>query len=347
MVGEKQNITVIDGAQGEGGGQILRSSLTLAMCLGRPVRIENIRAGRKKPGLLRQHLTCLRAAQAICDAEVTGDEMGASCVTFRPGKVQSGEYRFAIGSAGSTALVFQTLLLPLLLADGVSELHLEGGTHNGMSPSYDFIAQCFLPVLAKMGARVEVELERYGFYPAGGGAWRARVHPVESLAPLALLDTGRVLSQTAVATSARIPGHVTARELEWVQKKCLWPEASLQQRLVDSVGPGNILSLRVEMEPVTEIFEVVGEKSLSAERVAGRAIQALQQYLSAGVPVAEHLADQLILPLLLGSGGRFNTLKPSSHLLTNIDVIRVWTGVDVQVEPIAGGHWQVVVPGLA
>jgi RNA 3'-terminal phosphate cyclase len=214
MSTEVKDITVIDGSQGEGGGQIFRTSLTLAMCLGKSVRIENIRAGRNRPGLLRQHLVCLRSAQEVCDAEVTGAELGSSSVSFVPGAVKAGEYRFAIGSAGSTALVFQTVLLPLLLADGVTE-----------------------------------------------------------------------------------------RELSQVQKKCLWPEASPRQRLVKSAGPGNVMSLRVDMENVTEVFESVGERNVSAERVAGRAIRDLKCYLVAGVPVGEHLADQVVLPMALGGGG--------------------------------------------
>ena len=341
---------VVDGALGEGGGQIFRTALTIAMCQERPIRIENIRSGRKKPGLLRQHLACLRAAQQICSAEVTGAELGSSAVTFAPKVVQSGEYRFAIGSAGSTTLLFQTVLLPLLLADGVSELYLEGGTHNGMAPSFDFIERCFLPVINKMGCRVEVSLEKYGFYPAGGGAWRARIYPLQkgnqrgdSMASLSMLDGGELLSQSAIATSARIPKHVTERELEQIHRKCYWPRVDLHQNLVSSVGPGNILSLRLERDKLTEIFETVGELNVTAERVAGRVICKMKRYLKAGVTVGEYLADQLILPMVLGSGGCFNTLQPSQHLITNIDVIKQLIDTDVQLTKIAEDHWTVLV----
>ena len=334
---------VIDGSQGEGGGQIFRTSLTLAVCLSQPVRIENIRAGRNKSGMLRQHLTCLRAAQAICDAEVAGDELGSMEVTFKPGTVKAGEYRFAVGSAGSTSLVFQTVLLPLLFADTTSEIYLEGGTHNGYAPSYDFIEACFLPVIARMGYKAEVELDRYGFYPAGGGAWEVRIHPMQGVAKLDLTERGDVLSQLAIATSSKIPEHITERELAQVQKKCLWSGDQLQQRIVDSVGPGNIISLRVESEHVTEIVEVVGEKQLSAERVAGRAINAIKTYLDADVPVGEHLADQLLLPMVLAKGGQFKTLSPSQHFLTNVEVIKQLMGVDVRVEQESEHVWHVSV----
>lgn len=334
---------VIDGSQGEGGGQIFRTSLTLAMCLGKTVRFENIRAGRGKPGLLRQHLTCLRAAQAICKADIAGDELGSMEVTFKPGMVAAGKYRFAVGSAGSTSLVLQTVLLPLLFANAASEVYLEGGTHNGYAPSYDFIEACFLPVIARMGYRVETELDRYGFYPAGGGAWRVLIYPMEAATKFDLTARGEVLSQLAVATSSHIPEHITERELAQVQKKCLWSGDQLQQRIVDSAGPGNMVSLRVKSEHVTEVVEVVGEKQLSAERVAGRAIKAMKTYLDAGVPVGEYLADQLLLPMVLAKGGQFKTLSLSQHFLTNIEVIKQLMDVDIKVEQEGDHIWLVSV----
>ncbi|WP_444915047.1 RNA 3'-terminal phosphate cyclase [Microbulbifer sp. TRSA007] len=333
----------IDGAQGEGGGQILRTSLTLSVCLGVPVRIKNIRAGRIKPGLLRQHLACLRAAKAISHAEVSGEQLGASEITFAPGKVRPGKYHFPIGSAGSTSLVFQTVLLPLLLADSVSELCLEGGTHNKKAPSFDFIAQAYLPLLARMGAGVEVALDDYGFYPAGGGLWRTRIQPLSQWSKLELTERGELLDREAVATFAHIPAHVAQRELAQVRKKCEWRSERLHQRQVKSQGPGNVLSLRLQSQQVTEVFEAMGQQGVSAERVADRAIRQMQRYMHAGVPVGEHLADQLILPLVLGAGGSFTTLKPSLHLLTNIEVVRQITGVTIDVNQVGEDQWRVVV----
>ena len=349
-------MVVIDGSQGEGGGQIFRTTLSLAMCLGISVNIINIRAGRKKPGLLRQHLTCLKAAKAVCNATVTGDELGGTAVTFLPGDVTSGEYHFSIGSAGSTTLVFQTLVMPLLLADGISELTLEGGTHNGMSPSYDFIRQCFIPMLERMGCRLTTEIERIGFYPAGGGLWRVRIHPIgtsaDVIAPLKLLDPGRLIQCRASAMSDKIPEHVTERELEYIRKKLTdlcsdrCSDLTLQQKLIPSVGPGNIVSLLTEMDNVTEVFECVGERNISAERVAGRVVRDCKRYLTSGVPVGEHLADQLLLPMVLGQGGSFRTLKPSQHLLTNIAVIKQMTGVEIKLTEMNQDCWQVDVPEI-
>ncbi len=343
---------VIDGSQGEGGGQIFRTTLSLAMCLRIPVKIINIRAGRKKPGLLRQHLTCLKAAKEVCNATVTGDELGGASVTFLPGNVQSGEYHFSIGSAGSTTLVFQTLVMPLLLAEGVSELTLEGGTHNGMSPSYDFIRQCFIPMLERMGCRLTTEIERIGFYPAGGGQWRVRIHPiarhVDVIAPLKLLAPGKLIQCRVSAMSDKIPEHVTERELKYIKKKLtgLCSDLTLQQKLISSLGPGNVVSLLAEMEHITEVFECVGERNISAERVAGRVVGDCKRYLESGATVGEHLADQLLLPMILGQGGSFCTLEPSQHLLTNIAVIKQLVGAEIKLTEMNKDCWQVDVPEI-
>src|SRR5579883_279586 len=175
---------VINGASGEGGGQILRTSLGLSLATGQPFRIEQIRANRKSPGLLRQHLTAVRAAAAVGQAEVTGDELGSSALTFVPGEVQPGEYTFAIGTAGSTTLVLQTVLPALMTAKAPSRLVLEGGTHNTHSPPNDFLIKTFLPVVNRMGVKVTTRLERYGFFPAGGGRWICDIEPAQSLTPL-------------------------------------------------------------------------------------------------------------------------------------------------------------------
>lgn len=337
----------IDGSQGEGGGQIFRTALTLSMCLGKPVCIRNIRAGRRNPGLLRQHLTCLRAAQSICHAHVVGDQLGSMEVMFKPGTVQAGKYQFSVGTAGSTSLVFQTVYLPLFFAEGASELYLEGGTHNGLSPSFDFIESCFMPAIVPMGYTFSAQLEGFGFYPAGGGSWKAQVlsaqESVQKLKPLQLLHRGKVHCYSAVATSAKLPHHVTERELNHIQKKLLWPSEVLEQRLINSVGPGNIVSLRVNSEHVTEVVEVVGEKGMSAERVATKAIVSITKYLNMDVPVGEYLADQLLLPMVLGKGGEFKTGTPSMHLLSNANVIKQFMHVNINIVQEDQYTWRVCV----
>ncbi len=335
------SIVDIDGAQGEGGGQIFRTALTLSMCHGIPVRIVNIRQGRAKPGLLRQHLTCLRAAAEICDAAVSGDQLGSAEVLFIPSRVKAGCYHFSVGSAGSTTLVFQTILMPLLMAGAVSEVTFEGGTHNGMSPSFDYLQDCFIPILRQLGCQLELDLQQYGFYPRGGGLWRARVHPVGVMNPLSLVQAGEILERRAVAISAGLPANVTERELRRVGAVSGWSQEDLQQRLVESIGPGNLMALRIQRPQVAAMFEAVGERRVSAERVAHRALSAMERYLKADVPVEEHLADQLILPMVLGYGGCFVTSAPTLHLLTNIAVVDQFLGVKVALEQLDELRWQV------
>lgn len=332
---------IIDGSQGEGGGQIFRTSLTLALCLGEPVTITNIRAGRKKPGLLRQHLACLNAAQAISDADVQGAALGSSEVVFKPGRVRSGNYHFAVGSAGSTTLVFQTVYLPLCFAGANSEVVFEGGTHNGMAPSFDFIQKSFLPELHKMGLDIDLNLDRYGFYPAGGGAWRAYIQPSAAIGAYHNIQRGELRAITAVATSACIPAHVVERELNRVATVLSLGPEQLRKQLVASVGPGNILSLYAESTASCELVERVGERGISAEAIADKAVAALMRYLTVDAAVGDHLADQLLLPMALGAGGCFTTLKPSLHTQTNAAVIQALTGVKIAIEPLNLGRWQI------
>ena len=328
---------VIDGSYGEGGGQIFRTTISLAMCLGLAVRIENIRAGRRKPGLLRQHLTALRAAQQVCRAEVSGAELGSMTVTFAPGAIEAGHYECAIGSAGSTTLVFQTLVPALQVANAPSTVRFEGGTHNGSAPSVDFLQLAFLPLLARLGLNVSIDFRRHGFYPAGGGLWQCRIEPCAKLGRLELPERGEAISVEAVVSCAQIPGHVAERQLARVQKKLRWSAEQLQRRSVESVGPGNIVSLRLGYEHVVEVFEAMGAPGLPAERVAGRALSALRSYQSKEAAVGEFLCDQLLLPLALGEGGAFTTGELSEHARTNMHVIESMLGRSFRVTEAGQG----------
>jgi RNA 3'-terminal phosphate cyclase (ATP) len=215
------NMTMIelDGSIGEGGGQILRTALSLSMVTGIPFRIDRIRAKRSKPGLLRQHLTSVNAATEICGAHIEGAVLGSTSLTFTPGTVKAGEYKFAIGSAGSCTLVFQTVLPALMLTNGVSRVTLEGGTHNQMAPPFHFIEHAFLPQLERMGVMIDARLERFGFYPAGGGSFTANITPVSqgmTLAPINIESRGLLMDGFAESFFAGVPVHVAERELATV-----------------------------------------------------------------------------------------------------------------------------------
>lgn len=334
----------LDGSIGEGGGQILRTALALSMVTGQPFRIENIRAGREKPGLLRQHLTAVNAAAAICGATVDGAAISSRELIFTPGKVKAGEYAFSIGSAGSTTLVLQTVLPALLTADGPSSLTLEGGTHNPHAPPIDFLERAFLPLINRKGPTVHVALERAGFYPAGGGRVVVKVEPAAKLSPLHLPERGEIRRRLAKAVVAALPGEIAKRELEKVEKKLGWTGEQLQIRqLPKEWGPGNLLTLEIESEFVTEVFTGFGMKEVTAESVAEQAVQQVRRYLTAGVPVGENLADQLLLPLALAGSGSFLTHSPTRHTKTNLDVIAKFLSARIILSEVGRDAWRVEV----
>ena len=323
----------LDGSAGEGGGQIVRSALALSLVTGTPFRISKIRAGRAKPGLLRQHLAGVRAAMEIGGADAGDPQLGATELEFRPGRVTPGKYRFAVASAGSACLVAQTVLPPLLVASGPSELVIEGGTHNTSAPPWDYLARVFFPLVTRMGPRVRTELLRHGFYPAGGGQIRIEIEPARALAPLSLLERGAIVRRSARALVAHLPPGVGERELAVVRRKLSGFEDCCEVvNVTDSAGPGNALLIELESERVTEIFTAFGERGLRAEAVAELAVGEAREYLSADVPVGPHLADQLLLPLALAGGGEFRTGPLTLHARTNLDVLQRFLSVRAEVQ---------------
>ncbi|MES2264958.1 MAG: RNA 3'-terminal phosphate cyclase [Pseudomonadota bacterium] len=323
----------LDGAAGEGGGQVLRTALSLSMITGQAFRIRNIRAGRAKPGLMRQHLVAVTAAAEVCGAQVDGAAPGSQALAFVPGKLRGGAYRFAIGTAGSCTLVLQTLLPALLYADAPSVVLVSGGTHNPMAPPAQFLQFSYGRALAALGAEIGIELLRYGFYPAGGGEVRATVQPCAQLRRIELMSPGERRSEYAESFVAAVPPGVARRELEGVGIAMGWGEQQLHcHRLPDEQGPGNVLLLTLEREHVTQIFSAFGEKSVRAEAVAKQAVREARSYIASGAAVGEHLADQLLLPMALAGGGRFTVDRVSQHALTNADVIMRFLPVAIRFD---------------
>jgi RNA 3'-terminal phosphate cyclase (ATP) len=325
---------VIDGSQGEGGGQILRTSLSLSMITGTPFRIEKIRAGRRKPGLLRQHLTCVTAATAISGATVTGAELGSAVLTFEPGPIKGDTYDFAIGSAGATTLVFQTVLPALLRAADASRVTLSGGTHNPFAPTFDYVVRAYLPLLARMGATVEATLHKPGYYPAGGGKWHAVIQPCAHLQPLVLEETGKLVTRRIIADVANVPFDVAERECAVSQHLLGWPPETAQPRSVRADGNGNVLTVELGFANLTELFVGFGERNLAAEEVATRTVQQVRAYQLARAPVGPHLCDQLLLPLGLAGAGHFITGQPTEHTRTNIAVIEKFLSVEFTLDEL-------------
>ena len=336
---------VLDGAEGEGGGQILRSALSLSLVTGRPFRVENIRAGRARPGLLRQHLTAVHAAAEVGAARVEGAELGARALSFAPTTLRGGVYAFRVGTAGSATLVCQTVLPALLRAKEASVVTFEGGTHNPMAPSLDFIDRVFLPPLRRMGADVAVSPERHGFYPAGGGRFSMRVTP-SALTPVALTARGAVTSVSVTARVAGLAYAIAEREVASARERLDRPCTGRAEKLSRAEGPGNVALVEVQCEHATELFTLCGERGVSAEEVGRRVADEALAWIAADVPVGEHLADQLLLPMALAGGGRFVTVDPTPHTVTNARVIERFLPVSVTLEALGQGRWELRVRAL-
>uniref|UniRef100_UPI0035CA2C03 RNA 3'-terminal phosphate cyclase n=1 Tax=uncultured Sphingomonas sp. TaxID=158754 RepID=UPI0035CA2C03 len=317
---------IIDGSEGEGGGQVVRNACALSLVTGQPFRIINARGKREKPGLMRQHVTAVEAACAVGGATCEGLSVGSSELTFRPGKVTPGEYRFAVGTAGSTGLVLQTVLMPLVLANAPSRLVLEGGTHNMLAPPFDFIAKSFLPVINRMGPNVTARLVRHGFYPRGGGRIEIDIAPAP-LTAISCVDRGALIGRSATALFAGLPLDVAEREIKTARGLLDWPEDAFSIReLPEEQGPGNIVLLEAVYEHVTEVVSGFGKLGVSAEHVAKTAAARMAGYLASDAFAGPYLADQLLLPFALAGGGSFTTVKPSQHSLTARVIIEAFLG---------------------
>lgn len=317
---------------------MVRNACALSLVTGQPFRITNIRGKRSKPGLMRQHVTAVEAAAAIGDAEVEGIQVGSSDMTFRPNAIRAGSYRFAVGTAGSTGLVLQTVLMPLLLADGPSRLVLEGGTHNKLAPPFDFIERCFLPIINRMGPRVSARLVRHGFYPRGGGRIEVEIEPAP-LTPIDCIERGALLAVSAQAAYCGLPDEIPQRMLERARKDLPdWADEDFAiRKLPDDQGPGVILMLEARYDHATEIVSGFGQLGVPAERLGKTAAARMRGYLESEAFAGPYLADQLILPFVLAGGWAFSTVKPSQHLLTAIDIAQRFTGKSSKLEQQGDG----------
>lgn len=341
---------IIDGRQGEGGGQILRSALSLSAITGKPFRIEGLRGGRQKPGLLRQHLTALRAAAKICGAKVEGAELGSTEVAFKPGHIRAGDYEFSIGTAGATTLVAQTVLPILVHASAASRVKIKGGTHNRWAPTFDFLQHAFMPQFRKMGGQASLSLEAYGFYPAGGGAIELDVQPTDESSPLKLESRGGRLEERIEIVISNLKRSIAERELNKLLKTRNLPSEQGEIVYAESPGPGNVVTSFVKHENVTEVFVGLGEYGVRAETVAKRLADEVQRFSTAydslnsfQPAVGEYLADQLLMPMALFKGGVFTTTDITEHFRTNAEIIKRFVSVQIKPTQVGRKCWKVVV----
>lgn len=326
---------VLDGAMGEGGGQILRSALALSVVTGRPVTIRNIRAGRSKPGLRAQHRQCVLAAARISHGDCQGAEVGSGALTFCPGRVAAGSYRFEIGTAGSTSLVLHTLALPLSQAPGPSDVRITGGTHVPSSPTFDFLRLCWVRWMQAIGMAVTVELVRAGYYPPGGGEIRATVAGSSRLHALDCTERGNLRRVHGISVVSRLARSIADRQRRTACDELagLGVPVDVDVAEVDAPSPGTAVVLCAEFEHGWASFSSLGKRGKPAERVARDACATLTAHVRARGAVDPQSADQLVLPLALADGvSRYSTTEVTPHLLTNVEVIRAMLDTPIRVD---------------
>jgi RNA 3'-terminal phosphate cyclase (ATP) len=338
----------IDGSFGEGGGQILRTSLALSSVLGKPIEITNIRKARKKPGLRPQHLTAVMAAASIARAEVRGAELSSTALQFRPDRTSGGTYHFDVsekkGSAGSVNLVLQTILLPLCFAVQASLVTVKGGTHVPWSPSYHYLSSIVAPLLFRLGVKAEFSIASWGWYPIGGGHVSARITPARELRPLTIIERGKLLRVTGISAVSNLPNHIAARQrdraLAILSRQDI--DASIEIQTAPSPGKGSFLFLTAEFEHLPAGFGSLGAIGKRAEEVADEACKELLSHLSANGALDPHLADQIVPWFAFCRGkSEFTTSRVTRHLLTNLWVVRQFLDIDVRVEGSEGEEGRV------
>jgi len=342
----------IDGSEGEGGGQILRSSLAMSAVLGKPIKVKNIRAGRREPGLQAQHLTCVRALSNITNAETIGASLGSQELTFIPRDLRSGTYSFDVSevraSAGSVSLVLQAILLPLAYAREVSIVSISGGTHVQWSPTANYLQKVYLPTAAMMGLKSNINLKRWGWYPRGGGEIIAEIHPTK-LSGIDLTERGSLKNIMGISAVANLPIAIAQRQRDRALAILRSEKFGANIELVNapSYGQGTVVFIFAEYEKSFAGFESLGAKGKMAEKVAEEACDDFIKFTHSDAAIDKHLADQLIPLMALAEGfSSFTTSNLSLHLLTNIKVAEKFLPVRFEVSGDEGKSGKVSVKGI-
>jgi RNA 3'-terminal phosphate cyclase (ATP) len=344
----EDGVVLVDGSFGEGGGQVLRTALTLSVTTGKPLHITNIRANRSKPGLRPQHLKAVDAARTISKAEVAGATLGANELYFKPGSLHSGRYNFNIGTAGSTSLVLQTIFYPLSLLDAASTVTITGGTHVRWSPCYHYLDLQWLPFLLDMGFDAKLELLTAGFYPKGGGKIMATVRQASKLTPRNMDHCGALLEISGISAVANLKLSIADRQkrkainglkgLEWKEGR---PNLRIKRVNMPSRFKGTVLILMAKFEMGRACYFSLGEIGKPAEHVAEEVVTALKQFVTTGAAVDQYLADQLLIPLSLAQGvSEISTNQITKHLLTNAHIVQLFSPVQIDIQGDLGA------PGL-
>ncbi len=324
----------IDGSQGEGGGQVLRSSLSLSLMTGKPMRITNIRARRPKPGLRAQHLKSVEAAVAVGNAEIEGATFGSRSLSFSPRGITAGQYQFDIGTAGSTSLVLQTIFAPLGLADHPSRITITGGTHVKWSPAYHYLRMNWLPHMHRIGFRGDLTLDLAGFFPQGGGRIRAQIQPSGSRTPLCLTDRGDLQRIEGLSAVSNLPESIAIRQRRQALRRLggLGCPMEIDVIQLPSKRKGTMIILKAVLEKSQACYVGLGERGKPAEKVADEAAEAVLAFMVTDGAIDEYLADQLLVPLTFAPGkSEIRTSKVTQHLITNAEVIQAFTSTEIKI----------------
>jgi len=338
----------VDGSTGEGGGQILRTSLVLACITGKNLHIENIRAARRNPGLAKQHLICVRAACEICGGQCKGAVIGSQVLDFQPGPIRSGDFSFDIGSAGSATLVIQTILPALFLADKPSTVTVTGGTHNPWAPPYDFLAETFLPAIGTAGFDADCKLEKYGFFPAGGGKIALNIRPRQEK-PNQSIDFCQPAENIQIHAriyTAKLPAHIAQRQKKLLLQSKLNLKNIEHIEVTDSNGPGNCIMIRLVASSGGSlkakgfgdggtriiVFTTFGQKGKASGKVVGELLSLANDFLVSGAAIDRFLADQLLIYMAISKAGCYTINELTTHLTTNIETIKKFLPVNFTIE---------------
>lgn len=340
----------IHGDYGEGGGQILRSSLALAALTGKGVRINAIRSRRRQPGLRAQHLAAVKAIAELCQADLEGGFLHSDHVRLIPSQVRSGRFQFNIPTAGALSLVLQTIYFPLSLAPGRSEITLTGGTHVPWSPCFHYLTEQWLPWMGNLGFRSQVNLHQAGFYPSGGGKISVNLLPAKALTPLESVERGELLHIRGISGVSNLDDSIAQRQKHQALKQ-LYPlcrDTKIRTLRMPSPGKGTFVLLKADFtKGASACYTALGAPGKPAEQVTDEAVQKIISFLDTHTCLDHYLADQLLLPLSLVNGvSRFTTNCITQHLLTNAHVIMQFLPVNIDISGDLGQPGLITVSGF-
>lgn len=327
----------LDGSVGEGGGQILRTALTLSLLTQRPFHIQKIRANRPNPGLAHQHLMAVKAALAISESTARRAELQSQDLYFQPGPVKAGSYVISVPTAGAMTLVLQTIFLPLCLQPQPSHLEFQGGTHVPWAPAFEYLSEVWVPTLKRLGIEMTLYMDKAGYYPKGGGRFIADIRGEAKLSSLDLEQRQALQSLETIAVLTDIPETVATREWKALAQAIapLHRHIPLKKTLhtYSSPGPGNALFLIARFENSVAGFDALGEKRKPSEDVANEVARQFQEFMTTTSAIDVHLADQILLPLAIApASSRYSVAKIEDHLTTNAQIIQEFLPVKIEIQ---------------